>query len=143
MSYSNDISALESEILELSLRLRELKKKKRDETQLDFSEYYNLVDGVRVLHSGAISGITGALRDLVTKLSTVRRAQICTGEWTVDIDYNKVKVSALDKKHIALCAQMLDELHPIVAKYAQLFYQINPERPYVSPLDGKEVHWGE
>lgn len=121
MNEKERISQLEAEILARKAELQALK----NNTHLDFGVYNKFGEGKYGGNSFGLSGKTSnELRSLV--LATISLEECVRKDGSVYITTRtKRKISELNSEEILICNNMLKDLYPVIAKYAEIAIKRN------------------
>lgn len=108
------IECLEREISEKRAELKRLKEERDQGRRLNFKR-------IRV---GSSDALITPLRNFVLQLSTTSKCKNKDGSVYMRVDYHQVKVRDVSEEKIRICNDFLGEIYPIVAKYMEIFSEM-------------------
>lgn len=120
----SEIERLEQEIKEKKAMLRQLKSEKAKGERLNFQKY-RMFRADRFAYFGCSDHLVNPLREFVLVLSTINKnkCEDCTTE-SIHVSCHKPKVKDIDEQRLRVCNDFIDEIHPIVSKYVDIFLEI-------------------
>ena len=119
----NEIERLEQEIKEKQAILKQLKSEKANGERRNFRKYRMFRDDIFKYFS-ASDHLIAPLRDFILVLSTIHKWKHEDGTESICVCTHKPKVKDADEQRLRVCNNFIDEIHPIVSKYVDIFLEI-------------------